>query len=189
MRPHLKYVAPDERIVLESGTHWAVLLRPGFAALLAIVIASVVGFVTSPLEGSSWVDVGAGIFAALFTLRFLIALARWGPERTVVTGTRVMRIGGVLKKRIASTPLDRVASLSFEQPLLGRMLGYATIVLESGWPGRPLARLEAIPAAEAFYRTLTLVRRPGVGSLLEEQVPAVIPPDQADTGPIPRVIL
>jgi hypothetical protein len=189
MRSQLRFVAPDERIVLESGVHWAVLLRPGFAALVAIVAAGAVGFITSPLDGSTWIDVVAGGLAILFAARLAMAAARWASARFVVTGTRVVRIEGVMKRTVTSIPLERVAGLAFEQPLAGRVFDFGTVVLESGWPGRPLARLHAIPRADAFYRALTLVLRPGVGSLLEQQLPASVPPDQADTGPIPRVVL
>lgn len=189
MKSQLRYVAPDERIVLESGIHWAVLLRPALVAVAGMVVAGAVGFVSSPLEGSSWIDTVAGAIAILLAARLVVAAARWASARFVVTGTRIVRIGGLLKRTVTSIPLDRITGLSFEQPLLGRVFGYGTIVLESGWPGRPLARLHTIPRADSFYRALTLVLRPGVGPLLEQQVPAPVPPDQADTGPIPRVVV
>ncbi len=189
MRSQLRFVAPDERIVLETGVHWAVLLKPASVSLLAIAGAGAVGFIASPLDGSDWVDMVVGAVAIFFAARFAVAAARWASARFVVTGTRVVRIEGVLKRTVTSVPLDRVAGLAFEQPLVGRVFDYGTVILDSGWPGRPLARLQAIPRADAFYRALTLVLRPGVGSLLEEQLPASVPPDQADTGPIPRVVI
>jgi hypothetical protein len=189
MRSQLRFVAPDERIVLETGVHWAVLLKPALVALLAMMGAATVGFVTSPFDGSDWIDMIVGTVAIGFVLRFALAAARWASTRFVVTGSRVVRIEGVLKRTVTSVPLERVAGLAFEQPLVGRVFDHGTVILESGWPGRPLARLTAIPRADAFYRALTLVLRPGVGSLLEEQLPASVPPDQADTGPIPRVVI
>jgi membrane protein YdbS with pleckstrin-like domain len=71
--------------------------------------------------------VGAGLLA---TAAVVVLRAVWNWERTrvVVTRDRLFVVDGTLRRRAAAVPLARIGAVEIEQPLLGRLLGYGTIV-------------------------------------------------------------
>lgn len=67
----------------------------------------------------------------LQTLGAAIALrAVWDWERTrvVLTTEKLFVVHGTLRKRAAAVRLSRVGAVEIEQSLLGRLLGYGTII-------------------------------------------------------------
>ena len=84
-------------------------------------------------------------FAAAVALR-----AVWGWERTrvVVTTEKLFVVHGIVRRRAAAVHLARVGAVEVEQSLLGRLLGYGTVIageLEIPYVPQPreLARLVA----------------------------------------------
>jgi membrane protein YdbS with pleckstrin-like domain len=116
--------------------HGVVLARPlGMAVLLAAVGGSLValGWPASPF-GAVLVAV-----AALLALR---AVWRWERTRVVVTGDELRVVTGTLRQRSATVALSRVGAVEVEQGILGRLLGYGTLVagdLEVAHVARPRA--------------------------------------------------
>jgi hypothetical protein len=49
----------------------------------------------------------------------------------VVTDRRMMLIGGLLRRTAAATPLDQVTGLTLRRTVLGRLLGYGTLIVVS----------------------------------------------------------
>lgn len=87
--------------------------------------------------------------ALLLALSALVATrAAWRWERTlvVVTGEELKLVRGTLRRRSRAVPLRSVGAVAVEQTLLGRLLGYGTLIvggLEIGYVSRPaeLARM------------------------------------------------
>lgn len=71
--------------------------------------------------------VGAVLLAAA-ALAALAAVVRWNSTRLEITDDRLVVAGGVLRRRTAAVRLDRVGAVEVEQSLLGRLLGYGTLV-------------------------------------------------------------
>jgi len=55
------------------------------------------------------------------------AVWRWDRTRFVVTTEKVFLVQGVTRKRAAAVRLRGLRSISLEQSLAGRMLGYGTL--------------------------------------------------------------
>ena len=111
-----------ERLYLESRPHGVVLARPFLrAAALALIGAGLLslGWPAS-LAGAPVVIVAAG-FA-------LLAAYRWERTLIVVTSDRVQVIHGALRRRSAAVRLEAGSAVEVEQPLLGRLLGYGTLL-------------------------------------------------------------
>jgi uncharacterized membrane protein YdbT with pleckstrin-like domain len=130
---------PEERVCLDSRRHGIVLVRP---LLQAFALAAVGGFLVSrasPLAVAGAVLTGVG---ALVALR-----AVWGWERThvVVTTEKLFVVRGTLRRRAAAVRLDRVGGVEIEQTLLGRTLGYGTLL------AGPL-RVDHVPAPRRVYQ-------------------------------------
>lgn len=98
------------------------LVRPlGRALVLALLGA--VAFL------GGWPVSAAG--AALLVIAALGALAsvwRWDHTRVVLTGDRLYVAHGTLRRSAAAVRLQKVSTIEVEQSMLGRVLGYGTIV-------------------------------------------------------------
>ncbi len=111
-----------ERVWLESRRHGIVLARPLLRALVVAVLGGV-GFL------GGWPISAAG--AALVALAAGLAVAavwRWDRTQVVVTRDELAVVHGLVRRRSAAVPLARVGAVEVEQSLLGRLLGYGTIV-------------------------------------------------------------
>lgn len=114
--------APDERTCWESRRHGIVLAGP-LARSLALggggLICVAVGWPVMVL-GPALLGAGA-VLAAL-------AVWRWERTRIVVTTQKLFVVYGTLRRRAAAVRLTRVATVEVEQSLIGRLLGYGTLV-------------------------------------------------------------
>lgn len=114
--------ADGEEIVVDARCHGIVLVRPllracVFASLGAVGVA--VGGVVAALGGVLLVV--AGVVAAA-------AVLRWDRTHVVLTTEKLFVVHGVMRRRAAAVRLRRVGAVEVEQSLLGRLLGYGTIV-------------------------------------------------------------
>lgn len=64
-------------------------------------------------------------FGAAIALR---AVWDWERTRVVLTTEKLFVVHGTLRKRAAAVRLSRVGAVEIEQSLLGRLLGYGTII-------------------------------------------------------------
>lgn len=119
-------LAPGEEVRLESRPHGAALVRPLTRPL--VLAGAGAGLV---LAGSSlaWALGLAGaaalVLAALLALR---AVWAWDRTRLVLTSEKLFVVYGIARRRAAAVRLSRVPALEFEQGLVGRLLGYGTLV-------------------------------------------------------------
>ncbi len=82
---------------------------------------------------------GAGLLGAAAVLA-LAAVLRWDRTTLVLTSEKLFVVHGVLRRRAAAVRLSRVGAVEVEQSLLGRILGYGTLVagnLEIPYVARP----------------------------------------------------
>jgi uncharacterized membrane protein YdbT with pleckstrin-like domain len=113
---------PREHVHLDARRHGVVLMP---ALVRAFLIACAGGFLASlgwPLPVAGAVLVAA---SAVLSLR-----AVWNWERThvIVTDETLALVRGTLRRRTAAVRLDRVGAVQVDQSLLGRILGYGTLI-------------------------------------------------------------
>lgn len=111
-----------ERICLDERRHVVVLAGP----LLRAAGLALLGIAGMTL---GWPASIAGVL--LQTLAAVVALrAVWSWERTrvVLTTEKLFVVHGTLRRRSAAVRLSRLGAVEIEQGLLGRLLGYGTIV-------------------------------------------------------------
>jgi membrane protein YdbS with pleckstrin-like domain len=176
-----RFLADDEEIDLLTRRHAVVLMRPLVRSAVVTALAVAAAILVSPGDDGDWVDRAAGVVSVLFFLPVLLGALRWGAEAVAVTERRVVAITGLLRRKVTSIPLGRVRNVDLERGVGGRLLRYGDIVLDLGEQGTVV--LERIPRPKEFYRLLAAYAtgwRPG------RPVPDE---DEADTGPLPRVIL
>ena len=112
----------DESVRLETRRHGIVLARPLTRSLLlgaGGVVLLAQGWPLS-LLGALALAVGAGLALA--------AVWRWERTRVVVTSEKLFVVQGTLRRRAAAVRLERLDAVEVEQSVLGRLLGYGTLV-------------------------------------------------------------
>jgi uncharacterized membrane protein YdbT with pleckstrin-like domain len=111
-----------EKVCLDERRHAIVLAAP-FARALGLAVLGIglmaIGWPAS-IPGVALQALGAAIA--------LRAVWSWEQTRVVLTTDKLFVVHGTLRKRAAAVRLTRIGALEIEQGLLGRLLGYGTIV-------------------------------------------------------------
>lgn len=146
-----------ERVVVELRPHWSALgwAIPAVAGAVAATIAALVAWPSAP------VGVGDALLGLLgLSAMWLGArLLRWSRTWLVVTTTRLVQRSGVLRRRGFEIRLVRVNEISYEQSLLGHLIGVGRLCIEVG--------------GERGLVCFDHVRRPAaVAGVLHEQIDA-----------------
>ncbi len=102
--------------------HGIVLVKPFVRSLL--IAAAGVGCFFTPWRV---VDIAGAALLALAAFLVVVAVARWDRTHLEVTGNALVVEHGFLRRRSASVSLNATV-FEIERPLLGRLLGYATVV-------------------------------------------------------------
>jgi uncharacterized membrane protein YdbT with pleckstrin-like domain len=121
----------DEQVVAQLHPHWKALIRP-VLVVLVILAAVIAAWIFLP---GSWSPVALYVIGAI-GLVLIIWLAlwpylRWRTTHYVFTNERVILREGVFSRDGRDIPLGRVNDVSFSHNLVGRMLGYGTLTIES----------------------------------------------------------
>ena len=173
-----KYLSPGEETILEVRRHWAALLSPAAKLLGALVIGSLIGTMLGPETGSDPFDTIAVVVILFFLGHFVWKLIEWQLDRIVVTNRRVIEVSGPITRKVASMPLVKITDLTYRRNPLARALGYGELILESAGQRQAIESISYIPRPDEFYQAFAvLLNAPATDWR----------PDEADTGPIPRV--
>src|SRR5665809_16175 len=193
------FLAPGEEVVRTTRRHLSVLARPALGTLVLIGLLGAIGWFTGPQSTTDVVDQVCGALAVLLLLRFVLRLRRWTNERILVTDRRIATVGGFMARRVSSWPYVRIHDLGLRRSIMGRLLGFGSVVIEATTPGSAPLVLERIPDPNGFYRDVMEVLMEGpLPDMVEvdrdqpdETDEAVARPseDEADTGPLPRVVV
>jgi membrane protein YdbS with pleckstrin-like domain len=192
------FLAPGEEVVRTTRRHLSVLARSALGTLVLIGILGAIGWFTGPQSTTDVVDQACGALAGLLLLRFVLKVRRWSNERILVTDRRIATVGGFMTRRVSSWPYIRIHDLGLRRSITGRLLGYGTVVIEATIPGSAPVVLERIPDPNGFYGDVMEVLMEGpLPDMVEvdrgrdetDEAVARLPADEADTGPLPRVVV
>jgi len=123
---------------IETHRHGIALARPFLRALVCALAGAACFF--APWTAAS--AVGA-VLLAVAALIAVVAVTRWDRTHLAVTGSALVVEHGLLSRRTASISLNGTV-FEVERTLLGRILGYGTVVageLEMDYVPRRLTRL------------------------------------------------
>jgi uncharacterized membrane protein YdbT with pleckstrin-like domain len=148
-----EYLLDTERRVIRVRLHWAYLAWDLFEAVALLAVAVMISYLLPP---SMWLLQNILWYAALFVvLRLAYVVLMWWVERIVVTDKRMMMTTGIITTKVLMMPITKVTDLTYERPLMGRVLGYGTMVVESAGQIQALNRLEYLPKAEQVYDAIS----------------------------------
>lgn len=120
-----------ESLVYKTGVHWSVLFWP---VVIAIVLTA--GAVVCMLQKNpNFLYVGAALLVAAIVVLVVATLKRNATE-IVVTNRRVIIKTGIASRRSLEIMLPKVESIGITEPLVGRLLGYGSVVIH-GTGGTP----------------------------------------------------
>lgn len=130
--------AREDWVCLDARRHGIVLVRP-FVYALALAAAGAV------LVASAWpLPVAGALLVSTGALVALRAAWRWERTHVVLTTDKLYIVSGTLRRRASAVRLERVGAVEIDQSLLGRLLGYGTLV------AGPL-EIEYVPQARRVY--------------------------------------
>jgi len=146
-----------ERLIIEVKRHWISLLAP-----LLISAGSIVGFFVL-LESYPQLyklrSLG-GVILVAAPVYFLYKFYEREVDIWAVTNLRVIDEWGVFTRNTRESPLERINNVSYKQPLLGIILGYGDVTIQTaadhgdttiGFANRPKLLKDAIAKAQSEF--------------------------------------
>jgi uncharacterized membrane protein YdbT with pleckstrin-like domain len=136
-----KNLIQGEQVLFQTRHHWIVLLG-AFALGTTLDLMGAAGIVfllthhdlsTGARDGGL---VAAGLALAAGTVMMLAGVTKLNATEMVVTNKRVIVKTGILTRRTFEMLLSRIESIGVEEPMMGRILGYGTVILR-GVGGTP----------------------------------------------------
>jgi uncharacterized membrane protein YdbT with pleckstrin-like domain len=147
-----KYLLPGEAPVVVTRRHWAVLIEPTVKFLPILVI----GAWLLLFDPDNRVTSSAGLLVLLAGLAYYgLRIAEWWMRHFIVSRRRVLLTSGVIVRTVTLLPLRRITDLTWQETLLGQVLGYGTFRFESAGQDQALRHLTYMPDAQARYREVS----------------------------------
>ena len=107
---------------IDARRHGVVLIRPlGRALLLALLGAAA-------FLGGWPVSAAGAALLCIAAIGAVGAVWRFDRTRVVLTGDKLFVVHGILRRHAAAVRLEKIQTIELERSLMGRMLGYGTIV-------------------------------------------------------------
>jgi hypothetical protein len=116
------WTAPHERICLDARRHGIVLARPFTKAFALGGLGACLSWIGGPLTLAGAIVLACAAFVALR------AAWSWESTHVVVTTEKLYVSYGFWRRRAAGVRLARTRTIEVEQTLLGRLLGYGTLI-------------------------------------------------------------
>jgi len=154
-------MSTGETIRLRERQHWFILIWAGRYAILAVVGALVLVFLSNALDLRGAISTIAGfIFAILLIvgiLNFIWVALTYRSNEYVLTNRRVMQVGGVVNKHSTDSSLEKINDAALTQSLFGRMFGFGDLdVLTASEAG--IERFRMIQDPVTFKKTMLDVK-------------------------------
>jgi uncharacterized membrane protein YdbT with pleckstrin-like domain len=138
-----KHLIPGETVQFQTKLHWVVMLGHLLGAAVLEVLA--ITLLIASFSRSNGVGVapprtvlylGAFLCFAIGGISFFIGLLKRNATEMAVTNRRVIAKTGIADRRSIEILLSRIESVVVDEPAMGRILGYGTVIVR-GTGGTP----------------------------------------------------
>lgn len=147
-----KYLLPEERAVVATRRHWAVLIEPTLKFLPVFLIGGWLLLV----DPENRVTSSAGLIVVVGALAYYgLRVGEWWMRHFIVSTRRVLLTSGVVVRTVTLLPLRRITDLTWKETLLGQLLGYGTFRFESAGQQQALSEITFLPGADVLYRRVS----------------------------------
>jgi uncharacterized membrane protein YdbT with pleckstrin-like domain len=137
-----KHLIAGETLQYQTKLHWIVML--GHAVIAAVLVVIGLALLMTPWSS---VTGGAASFAPVLRVSgavslligvifFVVGLVRRNATVMALTNKRVIVKTGLASRRTIELLLSRIESIAVEEPAMGRLFGYGTVVIR-GTGGTP----------------------------------------------------
>jgi uncharacterized membrane protein YdbT with pleckstrin-like domain len=131
---------PGEKLIYRTGVHWSVLFVPAIiAAIIAAPGIAILAF-RDDLSGkgipANGISFAGAVLIIVAVAIFGYSVVKKNATEIAVTDRRVMIKTGLAGRRSLEIMIAKVESIGIDETLLGRMLGYGTVVIH-GTGGTP----------------------------------------------------
>lgn len=131
---------PGEKLVYRTGVHWSVLFGPAIvAAIFAAPGVAVLVFrdeIVAKGIPANAVEIAGAVLILVGAAIFGYSVIKKNATEIAVTDKRVIIKTGMTSRRSLEIMLAKVESIGIDETLMGRMLGYGTVVIH-GTGGTP----------------------------------------------------
>lgn len=147
-----RYILADEKVIVATRRHWAMLWEPILTTAGAFVLALTLLVAVDPnvRDDLGWVWLPFVVLGARLFYKWLEWRARW----FVMTDRRLLALDGFLVHRVAMMPSEKVTDLGYERTPMGQLLGYGTFIFETAGQDQALDRVTWIPRPDSRYRLI-----------------------------------
>jgi uncharacterized membrane protein YdbT with pleckstrin-like domain len=132
MRYVQQVLQPGEVVRHNGSLHWTIYL-PGLLFTLAALVT--IGWAEWGAGGNMFSRVLAILFAIVALTLLIPEWLTWLTTEIAVTNRRFIYKAGVMRRTTTEIPIDRVESVDIEQSLIGRLLGYGTVIVHATGTG------------------------------------------------------
>jgi uncharacterized membrane protein YdbT with pleckstrin-like domain len=131
---------PGEKVSYKTGLHWSVLIGPFLLGALFAIGALLLSIYAYSDKGAASNTSGAsvpseiiltsvGILSILAAITIISGIVRRNSTEMAVTNKRVIVKTGILGRRTFELLLSQIESILVEENLIGRMLGFGTVII------------------------------------------------------------
>jgi uncharacterized membrane protein YdbT with pleckstrin-like domain len=138
-----KHLIPGETVQYQTKLHWIVMLGHAAAATVLEILAIVFLIGSFTRSGAAEGVPPRGVFLlvaflwfGIGAIVFTIGLLKRNATEMAVTNKRVIAKTGVANRRSIEILLSRIESVVVDEPAMGRVLGYGTVIVR-GTGGTP----------------------------------------------------
>lgn len=125
---------PGENVILKDHPHWITLIKSLLLPAALLVLVAIADFT---ILGPEWYYtpnlrkvLSLGVIA-LALLWFIVVWIRWQSITYTLTDQRIKIERGIFSRQEKLIAVDRVQDVSTQKSLLGRLLGYGHVQIES----------------------------------------------------------
>ena len=128
-----KSLVAGEKLVFETGPHWSVIFWP---VVLGLLLAAGGVFCLTQHDRGQGFTIGGAVLLAIAVVIVIAAVVKRNATEIAVTNRRVIIKTGLASRRSLEIMLGKVESIGITEPMMGRILGYGTVVIH-GTGGTP----------------------------------------------------
>lgn len=143
------FLLREEQVVVASNKHWIVVAEP--------VLTCVLSFALVVWMNATVASPGADLFWWLWfavVLRTAWCLIEWRRTWFIATDQRLLKITGMVVRKVAMMPLKKVTDVTYDRTIPGQILRYGTFRFETPGQDQAFERIERMPHPHEMYRAI-----------------------------------
>ncbi|MFY9287536.1 MAG: PH domain-containing protein [Alphaproteobacteria bacterium] len=155
-----KVLLPDEKVLFCASIHWVIYLQGLFITICGGLLSVYCYDISAKLFGTGGFGGGAGrvmsgiaLIVVLAGVSLLLgAYLRQISTELVLTDRRIIAKYGIVSRSTFEIMATRITGANFEQTIVGRILGYGTILVHGA--GGEVSPVDLVTEPQKFHKAL-----------------------------------